>query len=206
MILDENVKIFDPAHTSVHHRALAFFRNKHLKNPGADMNDVDELWTPDDFAKLNEDGGIEVSQIAGNYNASTASGMFLRGDGTLRKIPVQVEKFYQRGTVQLTISAFAFFCFEPYIFEEAWAKVATAPQGGAIEIEVFRNGSSVFDTSGTYQRPTIAAGTQSDLAVVKPSFMNLVRGDELAVHIVHIGDTTPGAHLSFQLALRPVGV
>lgn len=78
------------------------------------------------------------------------------------------------------------------------ARVATAPTGSSVVIDIKKNGASIFGAPG--DRPTILAGTKN---AVVGSWGNviLLSGDYLTVDIVQVGSTQPGANLVVPLRL-----
>lgn len=78
------------------------------------------------------------------------------------------------------------------------ASVGTPPTGGPVVVDVKRNGSSIFATTG--DRPTIAAGTHTDLG--NPSTVQIVPGDYVTVDITTVGTSFAGADLTVTLTIE----
>lgn len=72
----------------------------------------------------------------------------------------------------------------------AW--VQTVPTGAAIRVDVNKNGSTIFTTTGN--RPNIAAGTRTDLSSV-PDVTSFVAGDYFTVDVDAVGSTIAGSDL-----------
>jgi hypothetical protein len=81
------------------------------------------------------------------------------------------------------------------------ATVGTAPTGASIIVDVFKNGSTIFTTTGN--RPTITVGSFSDSSNT-PNTTSLAIGDYLTVGIVQIGSTISGSDLTVQISLQPI--
>lgn len=74
------------------------------------------------------------------------------------------------------------------------ASVGTAPAGASIIVDVRKNGTTIFTTTGN--RPTITAGSQYATAGGAPDTPTLANGDYWTVDIVQVGSTTAGASLT----------
>lgn len=76
------------------------------------------------------------------------------------------------------------------------ASVATAPTGASIIVDVKKNGTTMYTTSGN--RPAIAiSGTT--VAATLPDVLTISAGDYLTVDIAQIGSTIAGADLTVQI-------
>lgn len=79
------------------------------------------------------------------------------------------------------------------------ASAGTAPTGASLIIDVNKNGTTIFTTQGN--RPTIAAGTNSDTSSV-PDVTSIAAGDYLTVDIDQIGSTVAGANAVISIEVR----
>jgi|SRR3970282_1297671 len=76
------------------------------------------------------------------------------------------------------------------------AAVNTAPQGDDIIIDVFKNGSTIFTTSGN--RPTILDTELDDLSSI-PDIVSVSLNDVFKVGIIQVGTTVSGEDLVVQI-------
>lgn len=79
------------------------------------------------------------------------------------------------------------------------ASVGTAPTAASIIIDVKKNGTTIYTTSGN--RPTITAASNT-ASETTPDITSVSTGDYLTVDIVQIGSSTPGSDLSVVLRVR----
>lgn len=79
------------------------------------------------------------------------------------------------------------------------ASVGTAPTGASAIFDVNKNGTTIFTTQSN--RPTIAAGTQTDLADAI-DVTTFSAGDYLTVDIDQIGSGTAGADATVQISWK----
>jgi hypothetical protein len=82
------------------------------------------------------------------------------------------------------------------------ARVATAPTGASILVDLNRNGTTVFTTQSN--RPTIGAGSNSSVVVTSMDVTTLAAGDYLSVDVDQIGSTVAGADLVVAVRLREI--
>ena len=73
--------------------------------------------------------------------------------------------------------------------------VNTAPQGSSIILDISKNGSTIFTTSGY---PTITAGNNDDMSCV-PDITTVSINDLFIASITQVGSTTPGSDLILQI-------
>jgi hypothetical protein len=79
--------------------------------------------------------------------------------------------------------------------------VGTAPTGTSIIVDVYKNGSTIFTTSGN--RPTISVGSFLDNSSI-PDNTGLVSGDYLTIGLVQVGNIISGSDLTVQIELQPI--
>jgi len=80
------------------------------------------------------------------------------------------------------------------------ARVATAPTGASVLVDVNKNGTTVFTTQGN--RPSISAAATESSFVTNMDVTTLGSGDYLTVDIDQIGSTVAGADLTVTVWLR----
>ena len=76
------------------------------------------------------------------------------------------------------------------------AAVGTAPSGASVVVDVNKNGTTIFTTQAN--RPTIAAGTNTDLTNT-PDVTTISANDYLTVDVDQIGSGTAGANLTVTI-------
>lgn len=81
---------------------------------------------------------------------------------------------------------------------KTWVRVGVAPTGSAVVVDILKNGTTIFTTSGN--RASVAAGTTKDDSGT-PDITALAEGDELTVQVVSVGSTTPGTHATINVGL-----
>ena len=81
-------------------------------------------------------------------------------------------------------------------------RVTAAPTGSAIEVDILKNGVSIFATPA--DRLTIASGSQAS-TVGEIADPMLADGDYLTVMITQVGSTTPGENLVVSIRLTRIG-
>lgn len=73
------------------------------------------------------------------------------------------------------------------------AVVGTAPTGASAILDLKKNGTSMFTTTGN--RPTILAGATETATEpsAKPDTVTFVAGDTIALDVIQVGSTVAGA-------------
>src|SRR6266508_1915560 len=135
-------------------------------------------------------------QASGNGAASTVA----RGDHTHGSPPQHRQEitFTRTGALSAPIvGALRWYPSVAITIIGVRASVATAPVGGSVIADVNKNGVTIFSTQSN--RPTIAAGTFTDLAdaINVPA---VGATDFLTVDIDQVGPTTPGNDLSVTVS------
>lgn len=74
------------------------------------------------------------------------------------------------------------------------AAVNTAPTGASIIVDVLKNGTTIYTTTGN--RPTIAISGNATTSEPPPDVTSMVAGDYLTVNIAQVGSTIAGADLT----------
>lgn len=82
------------------------------------------------------------------------------------------------------------------------ARVAGAPTGAAIRVDLNRNGTTVFTTQSN--RPSISAGSNASIVVTSMDVVTLAPGDYLSADIDQIGSTFAGSNLVVAVRLREI--
>ena len=132
---------------------------------------------------------------AGNKAAvgdPVAAGKFKQG---FHKITWVIDSELSTGTVQniqvpITVT---------HTIVEAHARVATAPSGADIRLDILKNGASIHDTDG--DKCTIAAG-QNTGTTSTFNDNTLADGDYLELEIEQVGSTTAGTGLVCVIELE----
>lgn len=92
----------------------------------------------------------------------------------------------------------------PVRIERVRASVATPPIGGALRVDVLRDGTtSLFD--GEQARPTVAADQYSGAAAPAAGMAELAPGQFLTVNIDTVGGDSPGADLAVTVTASDAG-
>lgn len=82
------------------------------------------------------------------------------------------------------------------------ADVGTAPTGAALILDVQKNGTTIFTTTGN--RPTVAAGQTKSPVSAAPNVQSFAAGDELKLVVAQVGSTVAGADLVAVVEFTPV--
>src|SRR6266511_3726328 len=135
-------------------------------------------------------------QSSGNGAASTVA----RGDHTHGSPPKHRQEitFTRTGALSAPIvGALRWYPSVAITIIGVRASVGTAPVGGSVIADVHKNGVTIFSTQSN--RPTIAAGTFTDLAdaINVPA---VGAGEFLTCDIDAVGPTTPGSDLSVTVS------
>jgi hypothetical protein len=80
------------------------------------------------------------------------------------------------------------------------AAVGTAPTGASLILDVLKNGTTIYSTTGN--RPTIAATTNATTTSPTPNTTALAAGDYLTVNVAQIGSTVAGSDLSVFIEIQ----
>jgi len=100
--------------------------------------------------------------------------------------------FYIDGTLTTALKA-AFVAPCALTVTNVKAKVATAPTGADLILDIHKNGTTIFSTQGN--RPTIAA-TETSEDSAAPDVTSIAAGDLIKLEIDQIGSTIAGEDLS----------
>lgn len=105
-------------------------------------------------------------------------------------------------TLNTGVSKARFYAPIGFTVSNVRVSVGTAPTGSSIVVDVLKNGSTIFTTSGN--RPTINVGSFVDNSSV-PDYPAgvLVAGDYLTISIVQVGSSVAGSDLTVQIELQP---
>jgi hypothetical protein len=113
--------------------------------------------------------------------------------------------FSRQGLLQVTTGVSRFYADDYYYLSGVRASVNTAPQGASIIVDVFKNGSTIFTTTGN--RPTITAGTFTASSAAPPDLLFVQPGDYLTVNIAQVGTgVNPGADLTVNVLGRKIPI
>lgn len=106
-------------------------------------------------------------------------------------------------TLNVGIGKARFYAPQSLTVTNVRASVGTAPTGSSVIVDVLKNGSTIFTTSGN--RPTILVGTFLDSSSVPDiAQATLVTNDYLVISIVQVGSSVAGSDLTVQLELQPI--
>jgi hypothetical protein len=83
------------------------------------------------------------------------------------------------------------------------AYLSTAPTGQSFIVDVMKNGTTLFTTSGN--RPTIAAGANASSTTL-PDVTSVAPGDRLRIDVIQIGSGTAGSNLYVSVTVKQVNV
>jgi hypothetical protein len=109
--------------------------------------------------------------------------------------------FSRQGLLAVTTGTSRLYIDDSWTVLQVRASVNTPPQGASIIVDVFKNGSTIFTTTGN--RPAIAAGANTAVSAAAPDIPSLVPGDYLTVNIVQVGTgVNPGADLTVNVLGR----
>jgi hypothetical protein len=106
-------------------------------------------------------------------------------------------------TLNVGVGKARFYAPQSLTVSNVRVSVGTAPTGSSVIVDVLKNGSTIFTTSGN--RPTILAGTFLDSSSVPDvAQATLVTNDYLVISIVQVGSSVAGSDLTVQLELQPI--
>ncbi len=112
--------------------------------------------------------------------------------------------FSKQGLLQVTTGVSRFYADDYYYLSNVRASVNTAPQGASIIVDVFKNGSTIFTTTGN--RATITAGTFTATSS-PPDLLFVQPGDYLTVNVAQVGTgVNPGADLTVNVLGRKIPI
>jgi hypothetical protein len=112
--------------------------------------------------------------------------------------------FTKQGPLAVTTGVSRFYADDYYYLSGVRASVNTAPQGASVIVDVLKNGSTVFTTTGN--RPTITAGTNTASSAAAPDLLFVQPGDYLTVNVVQTGSTTAGGDLTVNVLGRKIPI
>jgi hypothetical protein len=110
-----------------------------------------------------------------------------------------VQPFSKSGVLAVAVGAMRWYAKGDWTITQVRAAVGTAPTGASLIVDVNKNGTTIFTTQTN--RPTIAAGTNTDLADAI-EVATLADGDYLTVDVDQIGSGTPGSDLVVEVWMR----
>lgn len=109
------------------------------------------------------------------------------------RLSVVIFPYSYTGTVATVSGTSRLYAERAMTITSVRASVGTAPTGASLIVDVNKNGTTIFTNQAN--RPTIAAGTNSDLAN-EIDVTALVQGDYLTVDVDQVGSTTAGSNLT----------
>lgn len=116
---------------------------------------------------------------------------------TLGDITDNVE-FGEAGTLEVKAGTARWYAPANITITGVSASVGTAPAGADIQVDVNKNGTTIFTTQSN--RPIITAGTQFDASGTPDvTAMSGPNVDYLTVDIDQVGSSTPGSDLTVQI-------
>ena len=89
--------------------------------------------------------------------------------------------------------------YRPCIIKAAYADVTTAATGSAIEVDVKKNGSTIFTTKPTIDANEVSSITGTTSTVLDATKVNLTTGDVLRFDLTQVGAITAGKGLKITL-------
>lgn len=136
--------------------------------------------------------GMDTQGRLGYYSAAL-------GRLVLLPEPAEMPSFGYTGPLVVYTGQARYYFDYPVSYVSGRASVGTAPAGAGVVVDVRKNGTSIFPTTGN--RPVISIGTNSGVSgpADTPAF---AAGDYMTVDIVSIGTTTSGADLTFVPRMR----
>lgn len=84
-------------------------------------------------------------------------------------------------------------------FTEVYLEVGTAPTGAALIVDVKKNGSTIWSTTGN--RAQIAASATSGSSTTFNT-TTMANGDRLTFDVVQVGSTVAGADLTLSVVMK----
>lgn len=112
--------------------------------------------------------------------------------------------FSRQGPLAVTTGVSRFYADDYYYLTSVRASVNTPPQGASVIVDVLKNGSTVFTTTGN--RPAITAGTTTATSAGPPDLLYVQPGDYLTVSVAQVGTSTPGADLTVSVLGRKIPI
>ncbi len=112
--------------------------------------------------------------------------------------------FFKQGPLSVSTGVSRFYADDYYYLSSVRASVNTAPQGASLIVDVFKNGSTIFTTTGN--RPTITAGSFTATSAAPPDLLFLQPGDYLTINVVQVGSTAQGQDLTVNVLGRRVPI
>src|SRR6266508_1735517 len=152
-----------------------------------------------DHRHQREGFGAVVAETAYGLGAANGTATTLARSDHAHGTPTQPRQtvpFSRQGVLSAPIvGALRWYANRAITLVSVRASVGSAPVGAAVLVDVNKNGVTIFTTQAN--RPTIAAGTTTDLADAI-NITSLIAGDFLTVDIDQAGSSTPGADLTVQ--------
>lgn len=157
--------------------------------------DTDEKGEPGGYLGLDNSGLAPISQLP----VGSGGGQVAAGNHTHNAtLPLSV--MYIDGGLSVGAIASRLPIVDTYTILGVLIMVGTAPVGANIIVDVNKNGSTIFTSSGN--RPTILDGANDSGALITPDITDLVFGDYLTFDIDQVGSGTAGSNLSICVAVR----
>lgn len=110
----------------------------------------------------------------------------------------ETHTFTMAGATSIQVGQMRLYADYACTIQSVRASVGTAPVGSSLLVDINKNGTTIFTTQAG--RPTIAAGTFTDLAT--PDVTTLAAEDYLTIDVDQIGTTTPGSDLVVQVRVK----
>ncbi|MCH7527161.1 MAG: hypothetical protein IID39_06975 [Planctomycetes bacterium] len=115
--------------------------------------------------------------------------------GTVAKTIPMAPSVYLAGTLSVKVYEIEWVAPVDFTLVYAIGRVATAPVGAALIVDIRDNGASIFADDS--ERINMADGTQQDTSATKNHAVDA--GDVLTFEVKQIGSTTPGADLTIVI-------
>lgn len=148
-----------------------------------------------------------VTFESGVYDSSSPSRINLSGSAVVAcaassRIIYELAEFdliipasAETGSLAVTSAAIGFHITRPLTFSEIFAGVNVAPTGAAIEVNVKKNGTTIFSTNLTIDAGETTSLTAATPPVLSSTPTSFVKGDYVVIEIVQVGATEPGEGL-----------
>ena len=157
-----------------------------LKSSGslATKEDVANKGAAGGYASLDGSTKVPIAQIPTGASSSTVAA------GNHTHTATTTPAFSKQGTLATTTGTMRLPIEGTYTVTGVRLMVGTAPTGASIIIDVKKNGTTMFTTTGN--RPAIAAGANSGGPGTAPDVTSLAAGDYVTVDIVQVGSSVAG--------------
>jgi hypothetical protein len=141
--------------------------------------------------------------LGGSKAANAAIGTATTDLATLLQARRDIATFFASGPLIVSTGTLRFPIYGSFTIIGALAMVGTAPTGASLIVDILKNGSTIFTTTGN--RPTIAAAANVSQVMVSPDINTVVLNDYLTLNIAQIGSTVAGSDLTVVVVADRTG-